>query len=237
MLSNWIAACLIIAPSLGFADGPDKQTPEEINAARAAVERDFKNAVQPWALTRSQQLNILSKYPHLDPKKEVPQGLLEEAVLYFDKNRAGFQNQNYITVIDFSRRSDKQRFFVINMATGEVDKHWTIHGWGSDKNEDGYAESFGNVVNSGKSSLGFIRTAEIYSGTFKRAVRLDGLSASNSNVRERAIVLHGWDDAHEKPVIQGLGWGCPALDWSIKDDVIDKVAGGSLMYIGFSTPN
>jgi hypothetical protein len=43
-----------------------------------------------------------------------------------------------------------------------------------------------------------------------------------------------FDKAYQKPVIQGLGWGCPALDWTVKDGVIDKVAQGSLMYIGIA---
>jgi hypothetical protein len=145
-----------------------------------------------------------------------------------------FPNQTHITIIDFKQRSNKPRFYLINMTTGEVQKFWTTHGWASDKNEDGYPEYFSNVINSGTSSVGFIRTAEIYWGKFYRSVRLDGLSTTNSNVRERAVVLHGWDNAHNKPVIQGLSWGCPALDWAVKDGVIDKVAQGSLMYIGAS---
>jgi len=207
---------------------------QKIAAARLVIENEFRNAIFPSSLTRASQRTILTKYAYLDPKKEVPTNLLEAAVLFFDQNRASFPNQEYITVVDLGRKSDRQRFFVVNMATGTVQKFWTIHGLGSDKNDDGFAERFSNVINSGTSSLGFIRTAEIYSGKFKRSVRLDGLSTTNSNVRERAIVLHGFDGAHERPVIQGLGWGCPALDWTVKDGVIDKVAEGSLMYIGVS---
>lgn len=233
-ITKLIAALIIVFPGMAFGDGPDKQTPEEIEAARAIIQNDFKNVILPSNLTRASKRTILSKYAYLDPKKEVPTDLLEATVLYFDQNKASFPNQSFITVIDLGRKSDKQRFWVVDMTTGAVQKFWTIHGWGSDSNNDGLAEKFSNVINSGTSSLGFIRTAEIYSGKFKRSVRLDGLSSTNTNVRERAIVLHGWDDAHEKPVIQGLGWGCPALDWAVKDGVIDKVALGSLMYIGVS---
>ncbi len=230
-----IAAALLASFSLSaLADGPDKQTLEEIQAARAVIARDFSGAVFPHTLTRAKRNAILKKYEYLDPSKEVPSDLLEETVLFFDQNQLRFANQTHITVVDFSRRSDRQRFFVVDLSTGAVQKYWTVHGWGSDHNKDGIAEHFSNVINSGTSSLGFIRTAEIYEGKFKRSVRLDGLSESNSNVRERAIVLHGWDNAFEKPVIQGLGWGCPALDWTVKDGVIDKVAEGSLMYIGVS---
>lgn len=227
-----IATLILAVPLFAFADGPDKQTPEEIAAAKAIIARDFKDMVSLRSVSANKRSSILAKYSHLDPKKEVPTDLLADTVVFFDANKDSFPNQNYITVIDLGRRSNRQRFWVIDMATGLVESFWTIHGKGSDTNDDGYAERFGNTINSAMSSLGFIRTAEIYSGKFNRAVRLDGLSTTNSNVRERAIVLHGFDKAHQQPVKQGLGWGCPALDWSVKDGVIDKVAEGSLMSIG-----
>lgn len=217
-----------------LGEGFDKQSPEEIEKANTEVRELFKDAVDPAILNQRQTRGILDKYPHLDPKKEVPTELLEKAVTYYDQNISKFPNKAYITIIDYKKRSNLQRMFVINMASGAVEKYRTTHGVGSDTNDNGYAESYGNVINSGKSSLGYVRTAEIYWGKFKRSVRLDGLSNTNSNLRERAVVLHGWDNAHEKDVKQGLSWGCPALDWAVKDGVIDKVAEGSLMMMGTS---
>jgi len=248
-LSNGLKA--LFAFSLGFAslasssnsfeplvdevqEGYDLQSPEEIEAARQAIERDFNNAIMPNQLSAAVQERILSNYAHLDPKREVPTDLLKEAVLYFEANKSGFPNQAYISIVDFKKRSNLQRFFIINMETGEVEKYRTTHGINSDKDNDGYAESFGNVVNSGKSSLGFIRTAEVYWGKYKRSIRLDGLQATNSNVRARAIVYHGWDNVKEENRIQGRSWGCVTLDWKLKDAVLDKIKEGSLMYIGVS---
>jgi hypothetical protein len=236
-----VLAAAVCVPLSGFAQSPDeigegfdRQSPAEIEKARLEIEHVFGSSATIKPLNAVEKKALLKKYQHLDPKHEVPTDLLETAVTYFDQNLGKFPNRNYITVIDFSLRSDVQRFFVIDMASGAVEKYRTTHGIGSDKNNDGYAERFGNVVNSGMSSLGFIRTAEVYWGKFKRSVRLDGLSKTNSKVRARAIVLHGWDNAHEKPVLQGLSWGCPALDWDVKDGIIDKVKEGSLMYIGTS---
>lgn len=215
-----------------IGEGFDKESPEKIEQARKEIEALFKDAELPSSMNAFRKSTILANYQHLDPKREVPSDLLEDAVTFFDANIAKFPNKSHIVVIDFSRRSDKYRFFLINMRTGAVEKFHTTHGKGSDQNKNGYAERFLNVVNSGASSVGFIRTAEIYFGKYKRSVRLDGLSQTNSKVRERAIVLHGWDKAYERNVIQGLSWGCPALDWSVKDAIIDKVAEGALMYIG-----
>lgn len=215
-------------------EGFDRQTPEEIEFARRAVERDFANAVQPMFLSPYTRATTLARYSHLDPNQWVPSDLLEEAVLYYDANLAGFPNQKYITIVDFKPRSSRYRFFLIDMATGAVERYHTTHGVGSDRNNDGYAEQFNNTPNSGASSLGFARTAEIYWGKFKRSVRLDGLSTTNSRIRQRAIVFHGWDKVHERDVIQGRSWGCITLDWAVKDAVLDKIAEGSLMYSGVS---
>jgi hypothetical protein len=121
------------------------------------------------------------------------------------------------------------------MNDGSVQTLHTTHGKGSDTDNDGYAESFSNVKNSKKSSLGFYRVAETYqSSKYGTAARLDGLSGTNSNVRARAIVLHGSHYVKEEDVLQGRSYGCIALAWDIKADVIERVHGGSLLYAGVS---
>lgn len=216
------------------AEGYDRQSPEEIEAAARAVARDFSQAVNPFQFNEQEKQEILERYQYLDPNRVVPSDLLKNAVLYFDQNKASFPNQAYITIVDFKPRSDNYRFFLINMSTGAVERYRTTHGINSDKNNNGWAESFGNVDGSGKSSLGFVRTAEVYNGKFKRSLRLDGLSSTNSNIRARAIVFHGWDKVKEESVIQGLSWGCWTIDWNYKDAILDKIKEGSLFYAGVS---
>lgn len=212
----------------------DLQTPEEIAHARDKINRDFARVLQPSTLSESQKFKILQNYQHLDPKKEVPRDLLEATIIYFDLNKAKFENKNYFTVINYTSRSDNYRFFVIDLNSGVVEKYHTAHGWGSDKDMDGFANSFGNVEGSRKSSLGFAKSGEVYSGKFQRSLRLDGLSISNSNLRSRAIVVHGWDGIHERNEIPGVTQGCPALDWTVKDAIIDKIQSGSLINMGYS---
>lgn len=215
-------------------EGFDRQTPEEIEQARQVIARDFAGAISPFNMDKSTEDEILARYNYLDPSHEVPTDLLKTAVLYYDANLERFPNKAFITIVDFSPRSDKKRLFLIDMATGAVESYHTTHGIGSDKNKDGYAERFGNVINSGASSLGFVRTGEVYTGKFKRSLRLDGLSSTNSNIRARAIVYHGWDKVKEANQIQGLSWGCFTMDWALKDAVIDKIRDGSLFYAGVS---
>jgi hypothetical protein len=218
----------------GTAENPDVQSPDEIAAARARIAHDFAHARQPSAASAALRAQVQAKYAYLDPNHEVPADLLATATTYFDQNKSSFPNQGYITIVDFKPRSDAYRFFLVNLTDGSVEKYHTTHGVGSDTDNDGYAEQFGNVEGSGKSSLGFVRTAEVYTGTYQVSVRLDGLSDTNSNIRERAVVFHGWDKTHEANVIQGLSWGCITLDYAVKDGVLQKIKEGSLMYVGVS---
>jgi hypothetical protein len=223
----------VLATASAF-ENADQQTPEEIAQARAEIEKDFSGAVDPSNFDRAERQEILRGYENLDPKHWVPANLLQEALLYFDANKSRFKNQNYITIVDFSPRSNEYRFFLIDMKTGKVERYHTTHGKGSDVDNDGYAESFGNENGSGKSSLGYVRTAEVYSGNFGPSVRLDGLSSTNSNLRARAVVFHGWDGVKEGNYIQGLSRGCITMDWAFKDAVLEKIKEGSFLYVGLS---
>ncbi len=231
------ALLVLLAVSTAFAeqDGGYDQLPlEQIEWHQQMISEGFADVIDPQVMSRSSHSEILNSYKHLDPKKWVPSNLLKEAVLYFDLNKSKFKNKNYISVVDFSPRSNNYRFFLIDLKTGTVERYRTTHGLGSDKNDDGYAEIFGNEIGSGKSSLGYVRTAEVYYGDFGRSLRLDGLSSSNSNIRARAVVFHGWDGVKEANVVQKLSRGCITMDWNFKDTVLDKIKHGSFMHVGLS---
>lgn len=168
-------------------------------------------------------------YSHLDPKKLVPNALLAKTVSYFDKNKAKIKNEDYIVIIDFKQHSSKERMYVIDMSSGHVETYQTAHGSGSDANHDGYAEKFSNVSGSQASSVGFYLTAETYYGSHGLSLRLDGQSATNSNARSRAIVIHGAEYVTPGGKI-GRSWGCPALDMRYYEEVINTIKGGVLIY-------
>lgn len=209
---------------------------EEITAIEGTGDRAPADVVEMKtpAFTLSEKSQIRSKWSHLDPNHVVPAALLQKAVEYFEANQSRFANKNYISVIDFSKKSSKVRFFVVDLKTGSVWALHTAHGSGSDRDHDGYAESFGNVSGSNKSSLGFYKTAETYQGRNGYSLRLDGLSSTNSNVRSRAIVVHGAKYVYDKAVIQGRSSGCPAVSHANRDKLINKIKGGSLIYAGLS---
>lgn len=234
MFRHFIAILLLISPMVQaeLLENPDQQSPEEITAARLSIEREFSDAQFPEKIALEKQMDILTKYSYLDPHAEIRPHLLKETLVFFEQNQTKFRNKKYVTIVDFGLSSDRHRIFIVNLENGSVEKYRTTHGAGSDSDDDGWAERFGNVVNSGMSSLGFARTAEVYSGRFGRSLRLDGLSTTNSRMRERAVVYHGWDYVKEAPVKQGLSLGCITLDWRFKDAVLDKIKEGSLIYTG-----
>ena len=219
-----------------FADGMDKQNPFELEKARQQIQEEFSDLIPLEKIEPMARARILAGYDYLDPNHEVPADLLRNAVLFFEGNKSKFPNQKFISIVNMKVRSDKYRFFLVHLDTGQVEKYHTTHGAGSDPNDTGFAQSFGNVEGSGKTSLGFARTAETYVGTYERSLRMDGLSNTNTNLRDRAVVIHGWDGAHEGNKLQGRTLGCLAFDWKIKDDIIDKVKEGSLVYIGIAGP-
>lgn len=208
---------------LGKADGA---TSEAVLAARREVAAKF----QEPALSTAERQAVLERYSNVDPSAEVPRGLLEDALIYYDVNSELLDNPRYITVIDFSQHSSKRRLYVVDMEEGSVERHVVAHGSGSDSDNDGVPTSFSNVFNSHESSLGFYLTAETYSGKWGLSLRLDGLSETNSNVRPRAIVMHGASYVVDGKSKQGRSWGCPAVPLSERTKLIGKLKDGSLMY-------
>ena len=178
----------------------------------------------------SERDEILKEYAYVDPTRIVPDRHLEEALIYFHKNKATLKNKNVLSIIDYSQKSTQKRWYFINMQTGAVWNIHVAHGKGSDSNHDGYAEKFSNVSGSNATSLGFFRTAETYNGANGFSLRLDGLSSTNSKARERAIVVHGASYVQDTSVVQGRSWGCPAVSTANTQKVINLIKGGSLIY-------
>lgn len=180
-------------------------------------------------LSVDEKAAIFARY-HVDPDGVVPKAMLTDALAFLDANKDKIHNKSFLTVVDFSKHSGKDRLFVVNLTSGAVQSHVVAHGSGSDPGNTGYATRFSNVNNSNESSLGYYLTGETYNGKHGGSLRLDGLSPSNSNVRMRAIVVHGADYVSEGSFRQGRSWGCFALPPSDKDAVIAKLKGGSVIY-------
>lgn len=140
----------------------------------------------------------------------------------------------FYAAVDFSQHSSKPRFHLFDVVNETVKSYLVSHGKGSEgKTDDGMADIFSNVPGSNASSLGVYRGMETYVGKHGTSLRLDGLSASNSNVRSRDIVIHGAEYVSFDVVKQtgrvGRSEGCFALDPNSVQEVITALKGGSLI--------
>lgn len=164
----------------------------------------------------------------LDARSEA---LLDKAEAYLKANPKKFTNPYFITAIDFTLHSSKKRMYVQDLRSGVVLSYHVAHGSGSDPMNTGTPTKFSNVPGSNASSVGYYRVSETYYGKNGLSVRLDGLSSTNSNARKRAVVIHGARYVYDDGRKAGRSWGCPAISFANYKEVINRLKGGSVLYI------
>lgn len=141
--------------------------------------------------------------------------------------RDGGYNQRVVLLWDLSMHSGRRRFVVWNLADDRVEYAFVAsHGSGSSRSHipSAYAE-VSNEDGSHLSSVGRALVGERYEGRYGVAYRLDGLDETNSQMRRRCIVLHGWHYTTSFPVwpLPTVGsWGCPVLSRRAMD-ILDKI--------------
>jgi hypothetical protein len=168
------------------------------------------------------------------PGGGIPADLKRKAMDYFNSNSGRIQNKRYIGVVDFSRHSSQDRFWILDLVSGAEHAMHVAHGTGSDPDGDGYATRFSNVPNSRASSLGFYLTGDLYTGKHGKSMRLHGLSSTNSNALSRAVVMHDSNYVSEGNVRAGRSFGCLALANSEIGKALASLRGGALIYAGLS---
>lgn len=175
---------------------------------------------------------IKSLYDQLHLQKKLDYSIFSQAIKGY--NKIPDKKEGKITIVDFSKPSNEERFFVIDLENKKLDYcTYVSHG----KNTGTVsAIKFSNVTNSFQSSLGFFLTANPYEGNNGYSLRLKGLEPGiNSNAFRRNIVIHGADYATkefiEKYGFLGRSLGCPAIPTEISKEVIDSIKEGTVLYI------
>lgn len=143
-------------------------------------------------------------------------------------------DKQVLTVCDYSLSANKNRMWVIDMASNKVLLNtYVAHGQGTGEE---YAKHFSNKEGSHQSSMGFYVTGETYNGSHGNSLYLHGMDEGyNSAAYERAIVMHGAAYV-SKDFIAGTGrlgrsWGCPAIAPELCSQIIDCTKGGTCLFI------
>lgn len=172
----------------------------------------------------------------LSSKFNISIDALQNAVKVYQQLKLSGQlnNQQFLTIADFSKPSSEKRLFIINMEKMELVFHSLVaHGRNSGKQ---MAEKFSNKMESYQSSIGFFITGNIYKGKHGMSLQLEGIEAGiNDKAKQRAIVVHGADYVNEALIKKqgyiGRSLGCPAVPQNQVKDIIQTIKGSSLFYI------
>jgi L,D-transpeptidase-like protein len=139
-----------------------------------------------------------------------------------------------VGLADFGAHSSQPRFHFANLEAGTVKSYLVAHGAGSDPERDGWLHWFSNEPGSNATSRGAYISYQWYTGKYGTSIRLGGLEAENSNVLDRAIVLHSAPYATPAFVAEhgmlGRSNGCFAMNPADFPYALTQLSGGRLIY-------
>ncbi len=143
-------------------------------------------------------------------------------------------NKDFLTICDYSQPSTNKRLYVIDLKNNAIIYNtYVAHGRNSGAD---LPKSFSNANSCNKSSLGFLVTAETYTGHNGYSMRFDGQERGiNDNVRMRDVVMHGSlyvnAERAKNGTMMGRSFGCPAVPAEECAKIINTIKGGSCFYI------
>lgn len=153
---------------------------------------------------------------------------------YTSLDNLGKVKNHFLTIVDFTFSSTKERMWVIDMECKKVVLQTLVsHGMNSGTE---YAKSFSNENESFKSSLGFFITGETYTGKHGLSLKLDGQEYGlNDKARERSVVVHGAEYVSKKTANKlgyiGRSQGCPAVSPEVAPKLIETIKNKSVLFI------
>lgn len=156
----------------------------------------------------------------------------------FDYALRGLQKINpskaILAIVDLSQPSVNKRLYVIDLVKHKLlFRTYVAHGRNSG---DLYAKKFSNDMSSYQSSLGFHQTLDTYQGKHGLSLKLKGLEPGfNTNVLDRAVVMHGADYVSENFIRKigrlGRSFGCPAIPYDVHKDIIETLKNGACLFV------
>lgn len=228
-IKNYVPLSLLffILIPLTFAFSKFKRSPVNLKTtvanATTSSDENFNNQL---FLYDSLQLNNLGL-----SKQAFVEGLKGYGIL---RSQGKLNNDNIISIADFSLPSTQKRLFVIDLENFKLlFRTYVAHGRNSGTE---YAKKFSNSPESHMSSLGFYVTRQTYFGEHGLSLRLEGEEKGiNDNAASRAIVIHPADYVSENSVKSlgylGRSYGCPALPKKLAAPIIRTIKDGSCFFV------
>jgi len=152
-------------------------------------------------------------------------------------------NEGYYFLVDLSVHSGKNRFYVYDFAQKKVThQNLVTHGAcdAFEENDNKYEiAKCSNRLDSHCSAIGKYKIGrrDYSSWGIKVKYWLEGLEESNSNARDRIVVLHSWTAVADKEIYPNycpLSWGCPAVSdnfMKVLDEKLQKADKPVLLWI------
>lgn len=161
---------------------------------------------------------------------------LEYALLGYHHllKRHALQKTTVLSVCDFSQPSSAKRMYILDLQNKRLlYRTYVAHGQGSGRV---YPNSFSNVPDSYKSSLGFYVTRETYVGSNGLSLRIDGVEKGfNDKANVRGVVIHGANYVSERVLrkygLMGTTFGCPAVPEDMAPQIIPVLKNGTCFFI------
>jgi hypothetical protein len=161
---------------------------------------------------------------------------VEHALSYFEANRERFKNQNYISVIDATKRSSEEPYFLLDTKTMGVKRYDVAYGMGSTSRINAIPTRFNriNVPGSLQTPAGALLLTHFEDVGFGNAkhpkrVYIQGLEERNKQIGKIKgdVIMHDAGYVHNG----GRSHGCPAFDPKDFRQIYPLVSGGSFLYI------
>lgn len=140
----------------------------------------------------------------------------------------------YWAAFNAGLHSKHKRLWIFDVKEKTVKSYHATHGSGSDVDHNGVAEKFSNQPGSNATCLGVARCMQTRQcPKHGYEMQMDGLETSNSNMRQRLILIHKAPYAEESYVKRygktGRSQGCIVIGDSVHRDLIDKLKMGSFI--------
>ena len=180
--------------------------------------------------------NVTDQVSYISTHYDINQQAVQMALTGYQKLRSlgKLVNVQYLTIADFSKPSNEERLFIIDMNIMQVVvKSLVAHGRNSGTK---MANQFSNRYASFQSSLGFYITGGIYKGKHGASLILEGIEKGiNDQAKDRAIVIHGADYVSNQLIKQqgyiGRSLGCPAVPNNQVVEIINTIKGASCLFV------